>query len=128
MLKNVQAFSGFSVPDLARAKEFYGEVLGLAVEERPEGLELTFKSGMHVFVYHSLVNKPADFTILNFIVGDIEAEVDELNKKGVMMEQYDMKEIKTDRKGIVYNESGVGPRAMAWFKDPAGNIIGLIQE
>src|SRR5437870_2100983 len=84
------AFTSFSVPDLQKAKQFYGETLGLTVTERPEGLELHFDSGERVFIYVSADNKPADFTILNFIVDDIEKAVDELVSKAVKMEHYDM--------------------------------------
>jgi len=120
------AFSSFSVPDVAAAKDFYSNVLGLKVEETKEGLELHFASGMRVFVYPSPNNKPADFTVLNFVVEDVEAAVDALAAQGIKMEQYDMPGMKTNEKGIVKSEEG--PRAMAWLKDPAGNIIGLMQQ
>lgn len=125
-MKSVAAFSSFSVPDLGEARRFYGETLGLKVEERPEGLELDLGGGHPVFIYHSADNKPADYTILNFIVNDIEKTVDDLVNEGVRMERYDMPEIKTGEKGIA--RSSEGPRAMAWFKDPAGNIIGIMRE
>ncbi len=126
MLKNVRTFSSFSVPDLGEAKRFYDETLGLNIKERPEGLELPIGSDSHVFIYVSPNNKPADFTILNFLVDDIENAVSELTKKGVRMESYDMPGIKTDERGIA--RSGHGSEAMAWFKDPAGNILSLMQE
>jgi catechol 2,3-dioxygenase-like lactoylglutathione lyase family enzyme len=128
MLTNLPAFSSFSVKDLVLAKRFYKEVLGLDVEERPEGLSLKWPNMMQVFIYPSPTNNPAEFTVLNFIVGDIESELDELHKKGVGFEQYSTEYIKTDAKGISRNESGMGPRAMAWFKDPSGNILALLQE
>ncbi len=124
MLKNVRAYSSFSVPDLEKAKEFYGETLGLEINERPEGLDLKIKDGQSVFIYFSPTNKPADFTVLNFVVDDVEAEVDELLEKGVVMEQYDMEGLKTDEKGIVRDRGHV----MAWFKDPTGNILALSQK
>ncbi len=126
MLIHSNAFSSFSVPDSKAAQEFYSQVLGLKVEETPQGLELHFANGMRVFVYTSPTNKPADFTVLNFIVSDVEAAVDELVTHGVVMEHYDMPGLKTDTKGIARGEQG--PAAMAWFKDPAGNILALMQE
>jgi predicted enzyme related to lactoylglutathione lyase len=126
MLKNTPGFSSFSVPNLEVIKKFYSETLGLQVTEREEGLEIELMGGAHVFVYPSPTNKPAEFTILNFMVEDVEKTVDELNAKGVMMEQYHMPPyIDTNTKGIAQQGSG---RKMAWFKDPAGNIIGLLQE
>lgn len=127
MFKNSQAFSSFSVPDLNKAKDFYSGVLDLDVQETLEGLELRFANGASVFVYQSDRNKPADFTVLNFPVENVEKAVDELAKKGVRMEQYDMPGIKTDEKGIARSEE-MGPRAIAWFKDPAGNILSVMQE
>ncbi len=129
MLKIFKTYSSFSVPDLVVAKKFYGEILGLDVGERPEGLDLKIGDGVSVFIYHSPHNKPADFTVLNFVVEDVEREVDSLIEKGVVMEHYDMPEIKTNEKGILYNErEGMGPKVMAWFKDPAGNILALSQK
>jgi hypothetical protein len=126
MLKNIRIYSSFSVPDLSVAKEFYGQTLGLNVNERPEGLDLDLGDGHKIFIYHSPANLPADFTILNFVVEDTEQEVDELIRKGVTFEQYDMAGIKTDEKGIARDEAGA--RVMAWLKDPAGNIIALSQK
>lgn len=129
MLKNTRIYSSFSVPDLGKAKEFYGETLGLEVNARPEGLDLKINDGQSVFIYFSPRNKPADFTILNFVVDDIEGVVDELAGRGVQMEQYDFPELKTDEKGIARSErEGMGPKMMAWFKDPAGNILALSQK
>jgi catechol 2,3-dioxygenase-like lactoylglutathione lyase family enzyme len=124
-----KGFSSFSVPDIDAAEEFYRKTLGLTVEKRPEGLDVTVGDG-HVFIYPSPTNKPAEFTVLNFIVEDIESTVDELTAKGVHFEEYDLGFAKTNEKGIASAspEAGVGPRAMAWLKDPAGNIIGIIQE
>ena len=127
MLKNIRIYSSFSVPDLETAKKFYGEILGLDVSQRPEGLDLKIGDGTSVFVYFSPKNKPADFTILNFVVDNVEEGVDELETKGLKMEQYDMPELKTDEKGIAKSDGKMGPRRMAWFKDPAGNILALSQ-
>ncbi len=126
MITYQNAFSSFSVKDVDAAQKFYGEVLGLKVEKTPEGLQLHFANAMRVFVYPSPTNKPADFTVLNFVVDDIEVAVDSLVAAGVVMEQYDMPHLKTDAKGIARGPEG--PRAMAWCKDPSGNIIGLMQE
>ncbi|MBV9349544.1 MAG: VOC family protein [Patescibacteria group bacterium] len=125
MLRNAKIFSSFSVPDLAAAERFYGETLGLPVKKTDEGLQLG-DSGA-VFIYPSLRNKPADFTVLNLVVDDVDASVDELAQKGVSMEQYDMEEIKTDEKGVARGMSR-GPEAIAWFKDPAGNIISILEQ
>lgn len=127
MFKNTPAFSSFSVPDIKAAQKFYSETLGLPVDATPEGMEITVAGGQRIFVYPSSENKPAAFTILNFSVDDIVKTVDALAAKGVKMEQYDMEYVKTDAKGIARSEGG-GPTAMAWFKDPAGNIIGVMQE
>ena len=121
MLETKNAFSSFSVDDLEQAKRFYGTTLGVKVSESPEGLEMHRKTS--VFVYPKPNHKPATFTVLNFLVDDIEAAVDELKQKGVSFEHYDGA-IKTDEKGI--HRDG-GP-AIAWFKDPAGNILSVVQE
>lgn len=128
MIKNFKIYSSFSVPDLEKAKEFYSEILGLNISERKEGLDLELDENNKVFIYFSPSNKPADFTILNFVVEDVEAEADVLIEKGVSMEKYDMPGISTDEKGISRNETEMGPHVMAWFKDPFGNIIALSQK
>ena len=123
MLKHSKAFSGFSVNDLQRAKKFYTEVLGLEVADNPMGLlELHIAGGTPILVYPKSNHVPATFTILNFPVEDIEKTVDELARLGVRFEQYEG-EIKTDEKGISRN----GP-LIAWFKDPAGNIMSVIED
>lgn len=126
IFKNNKAFSSFAVNDLAKAKRFYGETLGLDVDERPEGLTLHIDKATQVFIYQPGQFSAPKNTVLNFIVDDIEATIDELVKKGIHMEQYDMPTLKTDAKGIV--RGPVGPKAIAWFKDPAGNILSVIQE
>src|SRR5688500_4583244 len=122
MLKTSKAFSSFSVDDLSKAKEFYGETLGLKVSESDEGLELHPAADASVFLYLKSNHKPATFTVLNFMVDDIEAAVDELKRSGVTLEKYEG-EIKTDEKGIHRN----GGPTIAWFKDPAGNILSVIE-
>jgi len=130
MFKGTKAFSSFSVPDLKKAKTFYSETLGLDVNETPEGLELHLAGGgVPVFIYHSTDFHAPEHTVLNFIVDDVDEAVDKLGMRGVRMEHYDMPDIKTDAKGIMRNDNGgMGPRAIAWFKDPAGHILSVLQE
>lgn len=124
MFKDSQTFSSFSVDDLQRAKEFYGGTLGLDVSEGPMGLELRLASGGSIFVYPKADHTPATFTILNFPVDDLEGAIDGLTRRGVHFETYDQPGLRTDEKGIFTNEG----MKIAWFKDPAGNVLSLIQE
>jgi catechol 2,3-dioxygenase-like lactoylglutathione lyase family enzyme len=134
MLKDAKAFSGFAVDDVPRAKEFYGTTLGLEVADAalgvedadvPAGLELRLGPGTRVMVYPKPDHTPATFTILNFLVEDIERAVDELTARGVRLEHYDEPGPRTDEKGI-HRTPEVHP--VAWFRDPAGNILSIIQE
>lgn len=127
MLKNSQAFSGFSVNDIKVAEHFYGEVLGLKVEKIDEGLTLYLGSGAKVFVYEKPNHEPATFTILNFPVTNIDEAVDELVAKGVSFEKYKTDYMHTDEKGIARAGEGEGP-TIAWFKDPAGNFLSILQD
>ncbi|HSQ20269.1 MAG TPA: VOC family protein [Blastocatellia bacterium] len=122
MFKDTRAFSGFSVDDLRKAKQFYGQTLGLEVAEMPEGLELHIAGGARVFLYPKPNHTPASFTVLNFPVENIETAVDELTNRGVRFEKYEG-DLKTDEKGIF---RGGGPK-IAWFKDPAGNILSVLE-
>jgi len=124
MFKEAKTFSSFSVNDLRRAKEFYGETLGLEIKETPEGLELHTGNNA-VFLYPKPNHTPASFTVLNFHVNDIEEAVDELKSLGVKLEHYDMGDIKTDERGIARGPHGP---VIAWFKDPAGNILSVLEE
>jgi predicted enzyme related to lactoylglutathione lyase len=124
MLKETNAFSGFSVDDVQRAKEFYGQTLGLEVSELNDMLELRLGSGAKVLAYPKPNHVPATFTILNFPVDDVEATVDELTRRGVRFEIYDEGELKTDERGVF---RGPGPK-IAWFKDPAGNVLSVLEE
>jgi len=124
MFKDTKAFSSFSVNDLPKAREFYGQTLGLEVSETPEGLQLKIAGGGMVFIYPKPNHTPATFTVLNFPVDDIEAAVDKLAKHGVGFENY-QGEIKTDEKGIHRGKEGP---MIAWFKDPAGNILSVLQD
>ena len=125
MFKETKAFSSFSVDDLERAKQFYGGTLGLDVVERDEGLELHIAGSTPVFVYPSSSYTAPKHTVLNFPVSDIEAAVDELVARGVTIEQYDMPGLKTDERGIFRGYEG--PSAIAWFKDPAGHVLSVLQ-
>ena len=125
MLKHSKAFSGFSVDDLQKAKQFYSEMLGLEVADNPMGLlELDIEGSNKIIVYPKPNHEPATFTILNFPINNIESTVDELISKGIRFEQYGG-QIQTDEKGICRNPQG--PK-IAWFKDPAGNILSVIEE
>ena len=124
MFKDSKAFSGFSVDDLQKAQEFYSQTLGLEVSELNGLLELHLAGGTRVLVYPKPNHNPATFTILNFPVADVEQAVDELTSRGVRFEHYDEDDLKTDEKGIARGE---GP-TIAWFRDPAGNILSVLEE
>lgn len=124
MFKVKQAFSSFSVNDLRKAKEFYTNTLGLKVSETPEGLELkTGETG--VFIYPKPNHAPATFTVLNFPVDDIDDAVASLKERGIRFEQYNLPDLKTDKDGVARGPHG--PQ-IAWFKDPAGNILSVLEE
>lgn len=123
VFKNTKAFSSFSVDDLEKAKEFYGEILGIDISESKEGLSLYPKSSNEIFIYPKTDHTPATFTVLNFPVDDAEQAVDDLTKQGVRFEIYNKGELKTDEKGIFHDE---GPK-IAWFKDPAGNFLSVLE-
>ena len=123
MFKDAKAFSGFSVNDIPRAKEFYGQTLGLEVSEEYGMLTLQLATGGRVLIYPKDNHAPATFTILNFPVASVEQAVDDLTKAGVRFEIYDEGDLKTDEKGIFRGE---GP-TIAWFTDPAGNILSVLE-
>jgi catechol 2,3-dioxygenase-like lactoylglutathione lyase family enzyme len=122
MLTDSKAFSGFAVDDMPRAREFYGQTLGLRVSETHGMLGLELGSGATVLVYPKADHVPATFTILNFPVDDIGRAVDELSGRGVRFERYD--EFDQDEQGILRGE---GP-PIAWFRDPAGNVLSVLQQ
>lgn len=124
MLANARAFSGFSVDHLPTAKKFYGDTLGLAVSEDNGLLTLHLAGERDILVYPKRDHAPATYTVLNFAVADIEKAVDDLGSRGVAFERYQGTENETDEKGIF---RGGGP-LIAWFKDPAGNILSVLQE
>jgi catechol 2,3-dioxygenase-like lactoylglutathione lyase family enzyme len=126
MFKNTKAFSGFSVSDTQKARVFYGQTLGLDVSEDPamKGLlHLRLAGGGEIMIYPKPDHTPATFTILNFPVDNVEKAVDELTRRGVRFERYDRANLKTDEKGIFH---GGGPK-IAWFTDPAGNILSVLE-
>ena len=123
MFKDTNAFSGFSVDDLDAARRFYAETLGIEVSDEGPGLGLELATGGSVFIYPKDDHEPAGFTVLNFPVDDIEAAVDELTERGIAIERYD---------GFGQDERGIaspphGPR-IAWFKDPAGNVLSVLSD
>lgn len=122
IFKNTNAFSSFSVKDLEEAKKFYGQTLGIEISESEEGLNLHLKGGNDVFIYPKPNHSPATFTILNFVVEDVERTVDELIKLGIRFQIYNEGELKTDDKGILH-----GKPKIAWFKDPAGNFLSILE-
>ncbi|WP_149304548.1 VOC family protein [Pareuzebyella sediminis] len=123
MLENSRPFSSFSVNNLEKARAFYQNILGLSVEENAMGvLELRVEGGQPISIYPKDNHIPATFTVLNFPVTDIEDMVECLKSKGVTFEHYDRPQ--TDAIGICCNESGP---SIAWFKDPAGNILSVIE-
>jgi len=124
MFKVTEAFASFSVNDLQKAKDFYQKTLGLPVSQTPEGLELK-TPGTGVFIYHKPNHTPATFTVLNFPVDDIDDAVSSLKERGVQFEHYELPDIKTDKDGIARGPHG--PQ-IAWFKDPAGNILSVLKE
>ena len=124
VLTEAHAFASFSVDDIARAREFYRDTLGLEVADRMEGLELDVGGGSKVFVYEKTDHEPATFTILNFPVDDVDGTVDRLKSSGVRFETYDLPNLKTDARGIMRAKDGP---TIAWFKDPAGNILSVLE-
>ena len=128
MLRDSKAFSGFSVTDIEAARAFYGDTLGLAVEVNAMGMSININGSIPIFIYQKPDHTPAKFTILNFPVDNIDDAVDDLVSKGVTFEQYNNPEIPQDAKGIGRGKSAnMGPD-IAWFKDPAGNILSLLAE
>ena len=122
IFKNTKAFSSFSVNDLEKAKEFYGQTLGLEVSESEEGLSLHLIGGNEIFIYPKPDHTPATFTILNFAVDDVDQTVDDLTQLGVHFQIYNEGELKTDDKGVFR-----GKPKIAWFKDPAGNFLSILE-
>lgn len=122
MLQANKAFSSYSVNDIEKAKQFYGKTLGLQVSPGPEGTIQVNEA--KVMMYPKPSHQPANFTVLNFAVEDVEKTVADLTRRGVRFEKYSDPELKTDDKGIF---RGRGP-VIAWFKDPAGNILSVVEQ
>ena len=122
MFADSTAFSGFSVDDIDRARQFYGETLGLRVSEENGMLQLHLAGGHNVLVYPKPNHTPATFTILNFPVDDIDAAVAELAARGVSLERYDG--FNQDEKGILRDDQSP---PIAWFTDPAGNVLSVLE-
>ena len=130
MFENTKAYSGFAVDDLQRAHEFYSETLGLkttVLDEENGLMSLHLAGDRDTLVYQKPDFIPATYTILNFPVDDVEKAVDELADKGVRFERYKDGDIKTNEKGIARPGGGQGPK-IAWFKDPAGNILSILED
>lgn len=119
------AFSGFSVNDLAKAKAFYTNTLGLEVSEDAMGLRIHLPGGNEIFVYAKGNHRPATYTVLNLVVDDIDAVVDELSKTGLKFERY--AGMTADEKGIVRGKKANRGPDIAWFQDPAGNILSVLE-
>lgn len=128
MLQDSKAFSGYGVKDIESTVAFYRDVLGLEVADTGMGLEVRLGTGANIFLYVREHHEPAGFTVLNFPVDDIEAAVDELVSKGVVFEHYDSLPAEQDDKQILWGENvGFGPN-IAWFKDPSGNTLSVLQD
>ena len=121
--KQQSPFSGFAAPDIAKENKFYSQTLGLKTSEDHGLLRLLLAGGNNVHIYPKPNHVPATFTVLNFPVDDVDRAVDELTKRGVRFEHYTQGDLKTDEKGIM---RGNGP-TIAWFKDPAGNILSVLK-
>src|SRR3954465_9613042 len=122
MFENTKAFSGFAVNDIEKAREFYGETLGLKTSEEHGLMTLHLAGDRPTLVYPKPDHTPADYTILNFPVDDLDGAVDALSERGVRFERYDGME--QDEKGIMR----AGGPYIAWFTDPAGNVLSVLQE
>jgi catechol 2,3-dioxygenase-like lactoylglutathione lyase family enzyme len=122
MFKDTKAFSGFAVPDIAAARTFYGDTLGIDVTEEHGMLTLRIAGGRDTLIYPKPNHEPATYTILNFPVDDIDSVVDELLERGVDIEIYDG--FDQDERGIVRDDGGP---PIAWFRDPAGNILSVME-
>ena len=118
-------FSGFSVDDLEKARAFYTNVLGCTIEDQTGGARILLPAGAQAWMYPKADHQPATYTMLDFIVDDIDEAVDSLEKNGVVFERYDGSP--QDERGIMRGkEQNMGPN-IAWFQDPAGNILAVLE-
>ena len=122
------AFSGFSVDNLEIATTFYTEILGLHTKEQFGGIQIQLPNDATVWAYVKPDHQPATYTMLNFVVADIDATVDELTKRGVKFIHYDMMADQQDTKGIMRGRAQKMGPDIAWFTDPAGNILSVLQK
>jgi predicted enzyme related to lactoylglutathione lyase len=120
------AFSGISVNDIGAARRFYGETLGLTTRDDMGGLRVALPGGAELWVYPKADHEPATFTVLNFVVSGIDEAVDELNAAGVVTKIYDDGQFWTDEKGIARGRAANRGPDIAWFKDPAGNVLAVL--
>jgi predicted enzyme related to lactoylglutathione lyase len=128
MFKFLAAFNGISVDDLSKAKEFYTKTLKLTPSNEKMGLQLDLPGGGKTFIYEKDGHTPATFTILNFVVSNIDEAVDELKGRGVVFERYEKMPAPQDDKGILRGLNANQGPDIAWFKDPAGNILSVLQD
>jgi len=128
MFKAAAAFAGLSVDDLAKAKEFYTKTLGLKLADDKMGLNFELPGGGGLFIYDKPDHRPATYTCLNFVVDNIDEAVDNLTAAGIKIESYDNLPVKPDEKGILRGLAANQGPDIAWFKDPAGNILSVLQD
>jgi len=128
MFKAMTTFSGFSVKDTAEAREFYVNKLGMELVDDSMGLQLKSPNSDSIFIYEKSDHLPATFTVLNFVVENIDSSIDELVSQGVVFERYDNLPAAQDEKGVMRGLAANQGPDIAWFKDPAGNILSLIQD
>ncbi|REL24014.1 VOC family protein [Rhodohalobacter sp. SW132] len=129
MLTYNHTFSSFSVDELPKAWKFYQETLGLGVEESGDmGLSIRLKDNHRVFIYPKAEHQPATFTVLNFVVNDIDEVMKSMKQHGVQFEHYQNEHLPQDEQGVLRGlQENMGPD-IAWFKDPAGNVLAIVQE
>lgn len=126
MLQDSEAFSGYTVDDIDTAKEFYANVLGIEVTQDWMGLQLKIAGRTPIFIYQKDDHQPAMYTVLNFPVADIDQAVDQLVSGGVIFERYDTLPAPQDEKGVLRGKAVNQGPDIAWFKDPAGNILSVL--
>lgn len=128
MLAALHAFSGFSVDDIKKAKEFYVDTLALTLKDDSMGLQLELPGGGELFIYEKQDHTPATYTALNFVVEDIDGTVDHLNDHGITFEHYENLPAPQDEKEILRGKTAQQGPDIAWFKDPAGNILAILED